>query len=103
MVFRWSVGREQACASVHRRPSCPLLPACLLQYQTTIAAIEAVNPSITDFNLVQPGTLLNIPPFAPSCAGQGNLVDVAGSTTVPSTYTYNGVANAARWPPRRSG
>lgn len=61
------------------------------RYGTTIAAIQAVNPDVTDATKLQPGDYVNIPPFGADCVGQGQLVDVAGASAVPSDYDYNGL------------
>ncbi len=39
----------------------------------------------------RPGDYVNIPPFGPECVGSGQLVDVAGASTVPADYNYNGL------------
>lgn len=73
------------------------LSALAARYKTTLAAIQAANPSLTDTTL-QPGTYVNVAPFTADCIGQANLVDVPGGTTVPADYDYNGIGASAPTP-----
>ena len=43
----------------------------------------------------RPGDYVNIPPFGADCVGQGQLVDVAGASAVPSDYDYNGLQGSS--------
>ena len=66
-----------------------------LEYGTTYQDVLQANPSLAaNPSLVQPGQLINIPPWNASCVGQANLVNATAGDTLPPTYT-GGFGDAA--------
>ncbi|EFN50746.1 hypothetical protein CHLNCDRAFT_59444 [Chlorella variabilis] len=61
------------------------------EYSTSVQDIQKVNPTLKNVTTLQPGIYVNLPPFPRACVGNGNLVDVAGESTVPEDFDYNGL------------
>lgn len=58
-----------------------------LAFQTTVSAIEGVNPSLSAGSILQPGTIVNIPPYDSSCTSPILVTPNSQGTPVPSTPT----------------
>ena len=87
-----SAARARASHARHAPPRAPL------QYSTSVQGIQEVNPSLKNVTVLQPCIYVNVPPFPGTCVGNGNVVDVPGSTTVPAEYDYNGLKPGAATP-----
>ncbi|PSC74647.1 lytic transglycosylase [Micractinium conductrix] len=68
------------------------------KYMTSLNALLAVNPALTNATLLQPGTFVLVPPFPAECLAKANLVDVPGTTTLPANFDYNGYQGGSKTP-----
>jgi LysM repeat protein len=56
-----------------------------LAFQTTVSAIESVNPSLASGTLLQPGAVVDIPPYDSSCTSPILVTPNSQTTPVSST------------------